>query len=235
MTLAEVMAELESLGTEQTRQTWKRHGAIGPIFGVKISDMKVILKKIKNDQKLAMELFKTGNGDAMYLAGLVADGAKMSKKELETWAKSASWRMISEYTVPWVAVENPAGHELALAWIDSKKETIACAGWNTLGGLVAILPDEQLDFAEIQKLMDRVVKEIHKAPNRAKYCMNCYIISVGSYVKPMLAKAKAAGKSLGKVEVDVGDTDCKVPSALDYIQMVESKGKVGKKRKTMKC
>ncbi len=49
----------------------------------------------------------------MYLAGLVADGSQMTKKQLNAWAESAAgMQMIAEYTVPWVAVENADGREL---------------------------------------------------------------------------------------------------------------------------
>jgi hypothetical protein len=40
MTLDEVMQELEALGTEQTKMTFMRHGAMEPVFGVRIGDMK---------------------------------------------------------------------------------------------------------------------------------------------------------------------------------------------------
>ena len=82
-TVTEVMAALKKLGSEQTRKTFARHGApVDQMYGVKVGDLKSIVKKIKGNQKLAMELYATGNSDAMYLAGLVADGAAMSKKEL---------------------------------------------------------------------------------------------------------------------------------------------------------
>ena len=40
---------------------------------------------------------------------------------------------------------------------------------------------------------------------------------------------------LGKVEVDMHGTTCKVPLALENIQKVEKAGRVGKKRKTIRC
>src|SRR2546425_6912625 len=103
MKLNEVMAELERLGNEQQRKIYRNHGAKAEMYGVKIGDLKVVAKRIKGDQELALELYDSGNLDAMYLAGLVADGRKMSRKELEAWARAASWGMIAEYTVAWVA------------------------------------------------------------------------------------------------------------------------------------
>jgi len=65
-----------------------RHGmATDNMYGVSIADLKVISKKIKGDQRLALGLFATGNVDAMYLAGMVADGSKMSTRELQAWGR----------------------------------------------------------------------------------------------------------------------------------------------------
>jgi 3-methyladenine DNA glycosylase AlkD len=234
-TVQQVMMELKKKGSEQTRKIFARHGAPCNQFGVKIADLKVIARQIRGNQQLAYELYETGNVDAMYLAGLVADGAQMSKKQLESWAKGATWSMQSEYTVPGVATESPHARELARKWIRSKSESIASSGWCTYAGILAATEDDQLDMAEIEDLLDRVVKQIDSAPGRVRYTMNGFVIAVGAYVKPLLREAKAVAKTIGKVSVDMGDTACKVPEALAYIEKIESAGRVGKKRKTMKC
>lgn len=235
MDLQQTMAALAKLGNAQTKKTWLAHGATGALFGVKIGDMKGLLKKLQGELGLALELYRSGNLDAMYLAGLMADGAKMSRKELEAWVRDARCAGLSEYTVPWVAAESAHARELACKWIDSKKEHVAAAGWNTWSGIVSTRPDAELDLEEIGALLARVEREIGKAPDRVRYCMNGFVIAVGSAVKPLLAKAKATARSLGKVEVDMGDTACKVPDALAVLRKIEAMGRVGKKRKTMKC
>ena len=235
MTAKDVLAQLKALGTEQTKKTHTRHGAKEPFFGVKVGDLKVLQKKIKTNHALALELYASGNSDAMYLAGLIADPAAMTKADLQKWVKGAYWNILSGYTVPWVASESRFGRELALAWIDSDVEQIGNAGWCTYGSLVAIKPDAELDFAEIKKLLGRVKAEIGSAANRVRYAMGGFVISVGSYVAPLLAEAKATAKALGKVEVDMGDTECKVPDATVYIEKIEKMGRVGKKRKHAAC
>ena len=234
-TVRQVMTELKKKGSEQTRKIYARHGATGNFFGVKVADMKTIVKKIKGEQELACELYETGNGDAQYLAGMVADGSRMTKTQLQAWTKGAVWGMVSEYSVPGVACESPHARDLAMKWIGSKNEAIASSGWCTYAGVVAVLPDDELDLAEIKALLKRVVDEIDSAPNRVRYSMNGFVISVGAYVKQLLKQAKVTAKKIGIVEVDTGDTACKVPLATAYIEKIEKAGRVGKKRKTMKC
>ncbi len=131
MTLDEVMTELAAKGSETTKRTLVKHGAKEPFFGVKVGDLQVIRKKIKGDQALALKLYASGIGDAQYLAGLVADGRQMTRAQIQTWANTASWGMISGFTVPWVAAEHPEGFALALTWIDSPRASIADTGWKT--------------------------------------------------------------------------------------------------------
>jgi 3-methyladenine DNA glycosylase AlkD len=236
-TVASIMAELKKKGKESTRKIYARHGmATDNMYGVSVADLKAIAKTIKGQQALACELYATGNMDAMYLAGMVADGAKMSVKELNAWAEgAANLQMIAEYTVPWVTVENAQGRELALQWMKSKKERVACAGWCTYSGLVATKSDEDLELAEIKGLLGTIVKGIKGAQNRVRYTMNGFVIAVGTYVKPLLKEAKAAARQIGEVSVDVGETACNVPLATAYIEKIEAAGRVGKKRKTIRC
>jgi hypothetical protein len=51
----------------------------------------------------------------------------------------------------------------------------------------------------------------------------------------LLSQAKAAAKKIGVVQVDMGDTACKVPSATESIKKVELLHRVGQKRKSVKC
>ena len=229
------MKELEKKGSESIRKIFKNHGNSGSMYGVKISDLKVIQKKVKKDHELAMGLFATGNYDAMYLAGLIADESKMSKKDIQQWAEKSNSKGISEYTVAWVAAESEYGWELGMKWIDSLKENIASAGWNTLSGVIAMKPDNELDIATIKKLLQRVVKEIHSAPNRVRYTMNGFVIGVGAYIKELTKEAIEISKKNGDVYVDMEGTACKVPSAADYIKKIEARGSIGKKKKTVKC
>src|SRR5882757_4117002 len=175
MTLQNIMTELKAKGNESTKKVLLKHGIKEPFFGVKIEYLKVIQKKIKKDYQLSKDLYATGNADAMYLAGLIADETKMTKKDLSDWVKQAVSTNISEYTVPWIAAESRFGYELALEWIDSKKEFIAAAGWSALSSLASIKPDSELDLPAFKALLARVEKEIHKAGDRVRSKMNGFV------------------------------------------------------------
>ena len=231
----EIVETLRSLGSESTKRTLMKHGAQEPFFGVKVEDLQKIRKKIGVNYGLALELDDTGISDAMYLAGLIADDARMTKKDLQRWADGAYWYMLSEFTVPWVASGNKHGWSIALKWIDSKKVNVASAGWATLSSIVATVPDENLDMDQLKELLGRVAKTIHTQPGRVPYVMNGFVIAVASYVKLLTEAAVRTARSIGPVKVDMGETSCKVPLATDYIRKIQDLGTIGRKRKMAKC
>lgn len=233
--LAETMAALEAMGTEQTRKTFRRHGAPENQFGVKIGDMKTLLKGRKGDQELALALYDTGNSDAQYFAGLLANPKKLSAETLQHWAETALWHMQAEYTVAWNAAESPHGWTLGLRWINDDRELVASAGWATLACWVQLVPDDQLDLDALRGLLDSIPGRMAGAKNRVRYTMNGFVIAVAGGVGQLVKEAEAVAKRLGKVEVDVGDTDCKIPLATEYIAKLVNGGHVGRKRKTVKC
>ena len=235
MTFDEIMLQLKEFGSEATKKTYLKHGAKEPLFGVKVEDMKKILKKTKKNHELSLQLFATGNFDAMYLAGLMADEAKITESQLNQWVDMAYWSWISEYAVPWVAAETSFGLEIGLNWIKSEKETTAAAGWATLAYFAAVNDDLNLDINKYSQLLDYVAENIHNAQNRVRYVMNGFVIAIGTHVKELNPKAKDIAKKIGIVNVIMDGTACKVPLATDYITKIEVAGKVGKKRKTARC
>ena len=213
----------------------RNHGVQEPLFGVKIGDLKKIQKHIKKDYQLALDLYETGVYDAMYLAGLIADDARMTKRDLRRWVEKAAGGSLESSTVPWVTAGSRHGRELALEWIESHKENVAVAGWSTLASLVSVKDDVVLDLPELKRLLQRVQKSIHHQPDFVRYAMNGFVIALGTYVQPLSDDALRTAEKIGRVTVDMGNTACQVPDAVKYIQKVRERGFVGKKRPTAKC
>ena len=236
MNAKQILEEIEPLGSESYKKLlFKNYGVKEPCFGVKIGDLKKIQKRVKMDYQLALDLYETGNYDAMYLAGLIADDQQMTKKDLQRWVKKAYAGALAGATVAWVAAGSRHGRELALEWIDSANPQVASAGWATLSSLVALKDDGELDLDELKQLLRRVEKTIHKASDAVRYAMNTFVISVGGYVKALTELALETGERMGPVTAELGDSSCQVFSATDYIRKMQKRGSIGKKRKSVKC
>ena len=234
MTVKENLAQLKEWESPKTKALMSKHGVKEPFHAVRIEDLKKIARKLKVNYELSLELFDTGNSDAMFLAGLISDGKKMTKEDLEHWADGAYWQYISENTVAWAAAESNYGTELALKWIDSDREFVADAGWTTLANLASMKADKELDLKLYKSLIERVVKTINRSPNRVRYSMNGFIISAGGFITSLTSEALTAAMKIGKIHVDLGGAACKVPVVKEQIASMEKKGILGKKRKNIK-
>lgn len=235
MTTQEIMAELERFGDPQTKKTHMKYGAKEPFFGVKIEHLKKILKKTKKNHALSLELYDTGNSDAMYLAGLMADEQKITKEQVNKWIHQAYWSYLYEYTVPWVAAETAFGMEIGLEWITHSNTKIVCAGWSTLSSVVLVQNDKSLDLTTINHLLEVIEQTIGHVDGTIALKMNGFIIAVGTAVAPLSEKALKLAEKIGKLTVQINGSSCKVPYAPDYIKKTIDKGTLGKKRKTARC
>jgi 3-methyladenine DNA glycosylase AlkD len=235
MTAQQIVDQLKPLGGEGTKRVLMNHGVREPVLGVKVEELKKIQKRVKKDHALALELYDTGIYDAQYLAGLIADEAKMTKKDLRHWLKKANCSALCGSIVAAVAAESVHGWELATEWIDSKDENTAQTGWTTLGMVVSLKEDGELDQGELKRLLKRVEQTIHASPNHVRYAMNGFVIALGSYVRNLTDLAVQTAERIGTVTVDMGNTACKVPAATDYIEKVRKRGTIGKKRKSARC
>ncbi len=235
MDLNEVMKELEELGSEQTKKVLMKHGIKEPLLGVKITDMKKLVRLIKKDDALVREVYNTGVYDAMYLAGLAINSKSVTRELLEQWLNKTNCSTIATYTVASVAAESKFALELARKWIKSDEEKVSACGWSTFSNYISITPDEILDLEEINNLLSVVEANIHGEKNKVKYNMNGFVISVGTYIKALHNRALEAAATIGRVEVYMGETSCKVPLAKDYIEKIETMNRVGVKRKKCRC
>ena len=235
MTAKDILEEIRPLGRDSYKKVLLNHGVKEPCFGVKIEELQKIRKRIRMDYRLALDLYDTGVYDAMYLAGLIADDAQMTRENLQHWVTKADCGALVGSTVPSVAAGSPHGRRIALEWIDSPKKLVAAAGWATLSSLVSITDDAALDAAELKTLLERVQQTIHQSPDKVRYQMNGFVIATGCYVRALTDTALKCGEQIGPVTVDMGKTACQVPFAPDTIRKAQERGTIGKKRKSAKC
>ena len=74
--------------------------------------------------------------------------------------------------------------------------------------------------ADAGKILATIEKEIHRSANWARRAMNSALIAIGVYKPALRRKVIEAAKRIGKVEVDHGETSCRTPDAIGYIEKV---------------
>lgn len=235
MDLQTVMQELEALGKERTKKMYISNGAHEPLFGVATGAMKPIAKKIKRNQPLAEELYATGNYDAMYFAGVIADPEAMTEADFDRWMDDAYFYMLSDYVVAVTLAEADIAQEVADKWIESGEELRMSGGWSCYCWLLGNRPDTEFSEAKLAKMLDKVKDTIHNSPERTKSAMNNFVYTVGVSYLPLHEKALEIAKSIGPVEMKRDKKKSTILQASENIQKEADRGKIGFKRKYVRC
>jgi 3-methyladenine DNA glycosylase AlkD len=235
MNVETVMEELEALGKERMKKMYTSNGAHEPLFGVATGAMKPMARKIKIDQPLAEELYATGNYDAMYFAGIIADPNGMTESDYDRWIDAAYFYMLSDYVVAVTLSESNIAQEVADKWIASGEELKMSAGWSCYCWLLGNRKDVEFSESKISNMLDLVEKTIHDSPERAKASMNNFLSTVGISYLPLHEKAVETAKAVGIVEVKRDNKKSSFLNASEGIQKQVDKDKLGFKRKYVRC
>ncbi|MET1012914.1 MAG: DNA alkylation repair protein [Paenisporosarcina sp.] len=235
MNLEMVMQELEALGKERTKKMYISNGAHEPLFGVATGAMKPIAKKIKISQNLAEELYSTGNYDAMYFAGIIADPKAMAESDYDRWMDAAYFYMLSDFVVAVTLSESDIAQEVADKWIASGEELRMSAGWSCYCWLLGNRLDVEFSESKISSMLDIVKNTIHDSPERTKSAMNNFLYTVGISYLPLHEKAVETAKTIGTVEVKRDKKKSSFLNAYESIQKAVDKGRLGFKRKYVRC
>lgn len=217
MNLNDVMQALEGYGTEQTRKTYRRHGVTGAQFGVLTSALKTLQKQIKRDHALALALWETGNYDARVLATMIIDPKQITEAQADEWVLELDNYGITDYFSGMIA-KTPFALKKAEVWTQSDEEWIGYAGWGLLAQIVN--NDTTLPDSLFESYLEQIEREIHTAKNYVRYGMNNVLIGLGVRSEALGERARAAARRIGKVEVDHGETNCKTPDALEYMDRI---------------
>ena len=225
------MSTLRGLGTEPNRKIYRKHGAIGDLFGVSFADLAKLAKKLKRNHALARQLWDTGNYDARNLATMIAEPVQMDTAALNAWAAGLNCYGHADLFARNVASISPSGEACMKEWMNSSADFVSQCGWDLLA--MTAMNDAALPDSYFEPFLKTIESGIHAAPNRTRHAMNMALIAIGMRNPALRAKAEAAAKRIGKVEVDHGDTNCKTPDAVAYIaKALAHKAKKTTSRKT---
>ena len=234
MTFEMVMKELESLGNERTKKIYISNGAREPLFGVNTGSMKPMSKIIKIDHDLAEKLYATGNYDAMYFAGIIADPNKLTKTDYNRWMDQAYFYMLSDFVVAVTLSESDIAFEVADEWIKSGEDLRMSAGWSCYCWLIGNRKDNEFDKDKISKMLDFIKGNIHTMSDRTKNAMNYFVYAVGLSYLPLHEKAIEISKEIGIVKY-MDKKKEKLLNAHANIMRDVDKGRIGFKRKYVRC
>ncbi|MCL2574588.1 MAG: DNA alkylation repair protein [Defluviitaleaceae bacterium] len=222
MTAQQIMIELENLSTEMMKKRHISRGAREPLFGVATGAMKPIFKQIGINHVLAEELYATGNYDAMYFAGMIADPLVMTPSDFDRWMQTAYFFMLSDFVVAVTLSESPCVMDVADDWLDNDNELYRSAAWSAYQWLIGWRNDDFFDKDRMTALLTKAVAGIDGETKHVQGVINDFVAAVGVSYIPLHDAAMQAAKEHGL-------------KAEKTVQQAIDKNKLGFKRRAVRC
>lgn len=215
MTLNEVLQSLGAAGTEENRILFQRHGAKPPLFGVSVADLRKLKRAIGPNQQLANELWDTAIPDARHLAIYLAVPKTMPATTIEAWVSSIDYYYLADQFVRDLVMKSPHADN-CLKWTRSKKEWPGRAGYMLLALLLNA--GEPFSMDRLRAFIHDIELEIHASRNRVRDAMLHALVAIGRNQPTLRREVIAAAHTIGRVDVDHGQTKCRTPDVLAELQ-----------------
>lgn len=213
------MSRLESLGSEKTRAANAKNGAGANQFGVRMGDLRALAKEIKVDHALGLELWGTGNVDAMLLAILVMRPKQLTGDELDRMVREFSYSWLGDWFSSYVLKGHPEAESMRQRWMDDPCPMAARMGWSLTADRVAKNPDG----LDLSALLDRIEAEMATAPELPRWTMNFTLAAIGINHPHLRERALAIGEKLGVYRDYPVSKGCTSPFAPIWISEMVSR------------
>ncbi|WP_371639454.1 DNA alkylation repair protein [Streptomyces virginiae] len=209
-TVEEVMAELAALEDPRMREVNERHG---DDHGVNLTKLRAIAKRLKTQQDLARDLWRTEDTAARLLALLICRPKAFERDELDTMLREARTPKVHDWLVNYVVKKSPHVEELRRAWFADPDPVIASAGWALTTERVAKKPDG----LDLPGLLDAIEADMKDAPERLQWAMNHCLAQIGIEHPEYRARAIDIGERLEVLKDYPTPPNCTSPFAPAWI------------------
>ena len=206
----ELLAELAALEDPRAREVNEKHG---DDHGVNLGKLRAIAKRLKTQQELAVQLWRTDHTAARLLALLICRPKAFGRDELDAMLRESRTPKVHDWLVNYVVKKSPHAQTLRVAWTADPDPVVASAGWALTTERVAKQP-EGLDLTG---LLDVIEAEMKDAPDRLQWAMNHCLAQIGIEHAEHRARAIDIGERLGVLRDYPTPPNCTSPFAPVWI------------------
>ena len=235
MTKTEVMALLRDNANERGIEHWKRKGAkeSGNLssYGIGLSQLRKLAKKIGCNHKLARQLWQSKVYDAKIIALLVDDPKQLTREQVEQQVENLNGGYLAHVfsacgaTLP----KAPFAFELACDWRGHKDSIRRRCAWGLIYEMSKFKGKKAPDEAFFGECIQRIQNSIHTEDDMwVRESMNCALMGIGKRNKSLNKAAIRAAKAIGPVDIDYGDDNrCEPMDVLKHLTSDYLKQKLG--------
>ena len=232
MTKAEVIELLKENRDARGEANWKKLGdGTGGLtsYGIGLTKLRAIAKKVGRDHGLALELWSDRNHDAKIVGLLIDDPRELTREQIEKQANDAGPGMLSHVLSSCDAVlpKSPIAFEIARDWIANEDDVRRRCGYGLVYELSKNNRDKRLTEDFFLHCIARIEKTIAKEENWVRVAMGGALIGIGKRNKKLNAAAIKVARAIGPIHFSDGDKKCEPMDVLKHLTSDYLRNKLG--------
>ncbi|MEE8620128.1 MAG: DNA alkylation repair protein [Dehalococcoidia bacterium] len=176
--MKDVLDKLQGVAKPDNLEEMARYGIpIEQRLCISVPELRKLAKEIGKDHKLAMDLWRTGIGEARILATMIDDPDKLTEEQMEDWVKDInSWDVCDQVCMNLFG-RNQLAWKKILDWSEREEEfvkrtafsLIACLAWH----------DKKAADEKFLELLSIIVREAVDERNFVKKAVNWALRNIG--------------------------------------------------------
>lgn len=230
-----VIELLEKKANEKTKVRFINNGATNKVLGVNYTDIKKIAKPYKNDNEMALELYNTHIYECMYMSKYIFDLSNIDEAMIIRFVEESDSYNIIENVLAQLGFYLKNVDTIIERYISSENNNLRLFAYCLYSEYISIVDNSEIDIEKVKETIEIVKNNIKSEENRIKYNMNNFLLVCGAYIPELTSYVIEIAKSIGKVNVDMKNTYCKVAEIPTYLDKMIKLKKIGNKRKTSIC
>jgi len=145
----DVLRDLRAMGDPHNVEGMRRFG-IAPdteMLGIGVTPLRTMARAHRGDHDLAQALWASGVHEARHLAAMIEDPGRVTKTQMEAWARSFDSWDITDGTCYGLFDKTPHAVEMARRWSTRRAEFVRRGAFALIAGLAVHnkqMPDEVL-------------------------------------------------------------------------------------------
>ncbi len=167
-------------------------------LGISIPHLRQLARTHRKNHELALDLWENGVHEARLLAAFIEDPAKVSRSQMDTWARSFDSWDICDQVCSNVFDRTPFARQKAIQWSARRSEFVKRAGFVLMAALAVHakkLPDDVfLDFLPV------IRREAADDRNFVRKAVNWALRQIGKRSPALRRAAIAEANAIAKIE-----------------------------------
>jgi 3-methyladenine DNA glycosylase AlkD len=175
-----VLAELQRLGQPRIREEMStRYGILtrDETFGVRMSDMQGVAKKLGRNHALALALWRTGNYEARMVSAMVADPGQVTPALMDRWCRDFDNWAICDTVCCKLFDRTPHAFAKIAQWATRRAEFEKRAAFALLAGVA--IHDKHMEESAFEKCLPLIEAAATDKRNFVKKGVNWALRAVG--------------------------------------------------------